>query len=322
MSLGRRYDALGLDALVRSRDGVVRQSELLALGMSGSTIAHRTRPGGPWQRLLPGVLLVYSGTASRAQWMRAGLVYAGAGAIFTGVTALRSHGVHKLPNEDRLHVLVPHHSQRSSRGSVVLERTRRMPMSDEIGGMPCAPVARATIDAARRVNDLGQVRALLSDVVQRGMCTVSGLAAELRDAQIRGTALPRGVLSEVSAGVRSTAEAEARQLITSKQIAVPLWNRDIFDAQGQWIARPDAVWLDLGVVLEIDSLEWHLSPADYQRTQARHRRMTAAGLLVIHVTPGDVRRNPRAFLADLRATLQTARLRPAPLIYLTQSRAS
>jgi len=197
-----------------------------------------------------------------------------------------------------------------------------MPDHRDVMGLPCAPVARATIDAARRVTDVGQVTALLSEVVQRGMCNVAALVAELRDAQIRGTALPRRVLREVSDGVRSAAEAAARELISSMRIIGPLWNQDIFDALGRWIARPDAVWIELGVVLEIDSLEWHLSPADYQRTQARHRRMTAAGLLVIHVTPNTVRRDPAAFIADLRATLEAAALRPAPAVYLQQHQAS
>ncbi len=307
--------------LARSRDGVVLQRELLELGMSTSTIAHRARPEGPWQRLLPGVLLVYSGTPSRMQRMRAGIAYAGANAMLTGASALRSYGASKLPPEHALHVLVPHSRQRSSRGFVIIERTRRMPDPHMVAGLPCAPVARATIDAARRITDLGQVRAMLAEIVQRGMCAAATLGEELRDAQIRGTALPRRVLHEVSDGIRSAAEAEARQLISSMRIAEPLWNQDIFDADGRWIARPDAVWIGLGVVLEIDSLEWHLSPADYQRTQARHRRMTAAGLLVVHVAPSTVRRDPVAFIADLRATLEAAALRPAPAVFLAQQRA-
>lgn len=322
MSVRSRYDAFGLDMLVRSRDGVVLQREVLELGMSCSTIAHRTRPGGPWQRLLPGVLLVYSGSPSRMQRMRAGLIYAGTSSMFTGVAALLGHGLRKLPTGQDLHLLVPHSSQRSSRGFVIIERSRRMPDPSDILGLPCAPVARAAIDAARRMRDVNQVRALISEVVQRGLCSVTALGAELRDAQIRGTAIPRRVLREVSDGIRSAAEAEARQLLAAMRIAAPLWNRDVFDARGRWIARPDAIWIDLGVVLEIDSLEWHLSPADYQRTQSRHRRMTAAGLLVLHVTPSTVRRDPRTFIAELRATLEGAALRPAPTVYLEQRQAS
>ena len=321
MSRGRRYDAFGLDMLVRSRDGVLLQREALALGMSSSTIAHRTRPGGPWQRLLPGVLLVYSGSPSRLQRMRAALVYAGADAIFTGVTALRCHGVRKPPTEHALHVLVPHSSQRSSRGFVILERTRRMPDPRDVVGLPCAPGRQSRHRCGppgnrRRSGEGAALRGGPAWHVHRGRAR-RGIAGRAD----RGTGLPRRVLREVSDGVRSAAEAEARQVISSMRIAEPLWNHDIFDAQGRWIARPDAVWIDLGVVLEIDSLEWHLSPADYQRTQARHRRMTATGLLVVHVTPGTVRRDPAAFIADLRATLEAAALRPAPVVYLEQQQA-
>jgi len=95
-----------------------------------------------------------------------------------------------------------------------------------------------------------------------------------------------------------------------------VWNRDLYDEHGTWLARPDAAWLELGVVLEIDSLEWHLSPSAYQRTQQRHRRMTAAGLLVIHVTPGTARREPERFVADVRATLGAAAARSAPRLLL------
>jgi hypothetical protein len=46
----------------------------------------------------------------------------------------------------------------------------------------------------------------------------------------------------------------------------------------EFIARPDAWWPDAGVVVEVDSREWHLSPADWKRTLARHSRMGAFGL--------------------------------------------
>jgi len=45
--------------------------------------------------------------------------------------------------------------------------------------------------------------------------------------------------------------------------------------------------------------------------------MTAAGLLVIHVTPGTVRREPDQFLADVRATLRAGEARSAPRLLLS-----
>ena len=32
-----------------------------------------------------------------------------------------------------------------------------------------------------------------------------------------------------------------------------------------FLARPDAWWLKAGVVVEVDSREWHLSPEDWRR---------------------------------------------------------
>lgn len=311
-----RYDRFAVDQLVALRDGVVARRELLALGMPSTTVQARTGPGGPWKRLMPGVILTCSGTPSLSQRLQAALVYAGENGMLTGVCALVRMGVHNVPDTCDLHVLVPHERRRLSTDAVIVERSRRLPRRHLIEGLPCAPVARASIDAARRMRDRRAVRALIAEVVQRGWASVRQLAGEIRDAQIRGTALPRSVIREVSAGIRSVAEAEVRDMLRKARIPDPVWNRDLYDEHGTWLARPDAAWLELGVVLEIDSLEWHLSPSAYQRTQQRHRRMTAAGLLVIHVTPGTARREPERFVADVRATLGAAAARSAPRLLL------
>ena len=88
-------------------DGVVRSSELRAGGLSGSAIIVRCRPGGPWQRLLPGVLLLSTAEPSRRQRLRAALEYAGEGAAITGVDAATlDHDLGVDTGED-VHVLVP-----------------------------------------------------------------------------------------------------------------------------------------------------------------------------------------------------------------------
>lgn len=310
------YDRFAVDQLVAMREGVVRRQELLALGIPSTTVQARSGPGGPWMRLMPGVLLTYSGTPTLRQRLQAALLYAGEDAMLTGVCALVRMGIRNVPDTVETHVLVPHSRRRLSTDSVTVERSRRLPSARHVDGLPCAPVARACIDASRRMRDRRAVRALVAEVVQRGRASVHQLGIEIRDAQIRGTALPRGVIREVSSGIRSVAEAEVRDTLRRAGIPAPAWNQDLYDEHGQWLARPDAVWLDVGVVLEIDSLEWHLSPAAYQHTQERHRRMTAAGLLVIHVTPGAVQREPESFLADVRATLLAGTARSAPRLLL------
>jgi hypothetical protein len=54
---------------------------------------------------------------------------------------------------------------------------------------------------------------------------------------------------------------------------------------------------------EVDSREWHLSPEHWERTLARHRKMTRYGIRVMHVTPGQIARNPKAVVWDLAGAL-------------------
>jgi hypothetical protein len=96
-------------------------------------------------------------------------------------------------------------------------------------------------------------------------------------------ALFRRVLAEVAAGIRSAPEAELRELIASSSLPPPLYNPDLY-LNGKFLARPDAWWPQAAVAVEVDSKEWHLLPSDWQRTLRRHRRMTAAGIYVVHLT--------------------------------------
>jgi hypothetical protein len=307
-----RFDSYAIDVLAAQRGGVVRNSELDRLGVPRSTASWRARPGGPWQRLEPGILLLATGEPSAANRRQAALLYAGGGAMLTGATACRMYGLRSAPAAGPVHVLVPHRRRRTSTGSTLVERTRRLPPHRSVDRVPCAAPARAVIDAVRRLRDLRAVRALIAEAVQRQLVTPQDLSSELRGCTTRGTALPRKVLKEVVAGVRSVSEAEARDLLRRSGLPEPVWNQDVYTRDGTWLGRPDACWLALGVVLEIDSMEWHLSPVDYRRTQARQRRFAKAGVTVVPAAPADIRENGPRVVEEVKGALAEAR-RHAPL---------
>jgi hypothetical protein len=77
-----------------------------------------------------------------------------------------------------------------------------------------------------------------------------------------------------------------------------------------FIAAPDCWWPDAEVAAEVDSREWHLAPGDWERTLARHDRMSSYGIIVMHFTPAQIRREPKAVDAMLGAALTVARDRP------------
>jgi hypothetical protein len=78
-----------------------------------------------------------------------------------------------------------------------------------------------------------------------------------------------------------------------------------------FLAKPDAWWPAAGVAAEVNSREWHLSPEDWARTQARQTRMSAYGILVLPFTPGQIRTDPDQVTDAIRTALQTGRQRPA-----------
>jgi hypothetical protein len=296
-------------------NGVIGARQLVRMGVPEGTVYRRCRSGGPWQLLLPAVVLLSSGTPTRDQLVTGALRYAGTDALLTGLEACRRHGVRRGPRaDDTLHLLVPHDRQPRSTGYVVIERTQRLPQAVVRLGVPLAPVGRATVDAARRLTDPAQVAELMADTVQRGLCTVSELAGEVDDAQRRGTAVPRGVLRDVEDGVRSAAEADAKRLWARSGLPEPWWNAPVHDGRGRLLGVADA-WFDaVALAWEINSVEWHLLPEDYAREQERTARFVAAGALVLPTQPRRLRRDPRAVIGELREAYARAGARPRPAL--------
>ena len=107
------------------------------------------------------------------------------------------------------------------------------------------PPARAVADTVRSLRDLGDVRAVVADGVQRGSVQVWQLAEELSLGSVRGSARLRWVLEEVADGVRSSAEGDLRTLVKRERLPEPMYNPRLY-AGDSFIASPDAWWPDAG----------------------------------------------------------------------------
>jgi very-short-patch-repair endonuclease len=312
---GCQCSAMTLDdraaaALLISQCGVVARSQASELGISASGLRHRLRPGGPWQRLLPGIYLTITGKPTWEQLETAALLHAGDDSVITGPAALRNYRI-RAHGSRVIDVLVPAPRRAVSGGFVAVHRTRRMPQQWTVDGfLRFAPAERAVADTVRELADLADARAVVAGAVQRHQCTIEQLLAELTAGPHRGSALLRSVLAEVIDGVRSVPEGSLRRLIRASELPQPLFNPTLL-VGGDFLARPDAWWPEFGVAVEVDSREWHLSPADWEQTMARDRRMAAAGIIVLHVSPRQLREHPEQVLAEIEAALRAGRPLPA-----------
>jgi hypothetical protein len=177
---------------------VIKTTDLKAAGLTAHAINLRCRPGGPWQRIRPGVVLLSPMPPTRAQRLRAAVTYAGPGAVLTGVHALKNHGLPVRTEPPHIHILQPASRRKSGEPDILLERTTRLPAVVLHEGLPLATPARATLDAARREQHPLRRHALLAAVVRTGLCTVEALLAELEAGSQRGTAAPRAALHLMS----------------------------------------------------------------------------------------------------------------------------
>ena len=302
-----------LGVLIHEQCGVIARSQALSYGMSRAAWEHRTRRGGPWRQLLPGTYVTHNGPPTLIQRIMAALLYAGDGAILTGAAALRQHRLAGRYGFEHIDVLVPHRRQRVSTGYVRILRSRRMPTQTS-DGIPCAPVERAVGDACRRLGDLNEVRGIVAAAVQQRKCTVEQLTREVADGPVKGSALLREAIGEVLVGVRSAAEGKGCSILRRAGLPDGRWNVDLYYETGEWLGRPDAWWEEAGVALEIDSREWHLDPAGWERTMKRHSQMTKRGILVVHVTPKLIWHHPVEFVTRVRDALEAGHRRgPVPV---------
>ncbi len=288
---------------------MISRHQALAAGVSDNALRHRLRPGGPWRSLLPSVYMAATGAPTTIQQEMAALLYAGSGSMITGPAALRCHHIRgNLP--DLVDVLVPATRQRRDAAFVRLHRTTRMPGRIwELGPVRYAPAPRAVADAVRDLSSLRDVRAVVADAVQRGRCTVQDLVAELTAGPSTGSVLFREALTDVADGIRSAAEGDLKDLLARSGLPMPLFNPSVYDGD-TFIAKPDAWWPELGVGVEVDSRQWHMSPEDHAKTLARGRRMSKRQMIVLRFTPKQIRSEPAEVIADIRDALEGARGRP------------
>ncbi|GAA1335896.1 hypothetical protein [Saccharothrix algeriensis] len=272
---------------------VCTAAELLGLGLPDAALAARCRPGGPWQHVLPGVLLLSRRPPSRPQLAQAALRHAGPGAQLTGLDALHLHGMRAVPAAGPVRVLSARPAGSTER--VRVTRVRELPPPVLRKGFLTAPLPRAAVDAAKTLlPDREAVRAVLTEVVRRGGVRVAELAAGLS----RGAEPMRQVLRDLSDGIRTVPQAWARQVLADLPLPPPRWNAQVATPEGVLLGRADVWWEGLG-------LAWQLSPhpADLLR---------AVGVVVLRTTPQELRQAPSAVARALDRAAAQARARPCP----------
>src|SRR5215469_221518 len=252
-----------------------------------------------------------TGTLTADQRQVAALLYAGPGAVLTGAWAVRRHRLDCAGGND-VEILVPEDSRVKGHGYMRVQRTKRMPERDfSTGVIQFAPLVRAVGDAARTMRRIEDVRALVSGAVQSGRdCSLDDLIAEVKAGPSAGSALFRVALAELGEGIRSEAERDLKVRIDRSDLDKPMYNARLYLPDGTFLAMVDTWWQRAGVAGEVDSRQYHMTAADYAATVARHNRIEATGIAMLHFLPTDIKANWPTIYANLRDAISQGKKKP------------
>ncbi|GAA0653722.1 hypothetical protein GCM10009535_35300 [Streptomyces thermocarboxydovorans] len=320
-----------LHHLADSRQRVMTTAQLRRHGVPNTEINDQCRPGGPWQQLLPGVVLLHPGPPTSEERLHAVLMYAarerttgvpeqpGAGdtpppayteAMITGLAALTLHGFTSappLPSLDAFDVLVPRLRRLRSTGCARIVRTATLPDPQQVTGVPVAPVERALADAVARLQDAGLVRRLLTEAVRGGHCEAVAVVRELNEARLLNRPHVVNAVDSLVAEGRAIAEDRLYRMVREHGLPDPVWNVDLRLPGGPHLGGLDAYWPDQAVALELDTRasrqEDDAMWSEYVRKREHLERL---GIMVVHVTPRKLRDAMEQQAAVIRTALMAA----------------
>ncbi|MDJ0346916.1 hypothetical protein QMK19_38015 [Streptomyces sp. H10-C2] len=286
-----------LRILACDQDRVATVGQLAAIGVSEAALRKRCGPGGPWQRVLPRVVLLRRGAPTAAQRCRAALAYAGypdVEAQLTGAVALALHGMREVlvPAEVRVvDVLVPAGRAVRTHTWVRIHHARSLPGPELVDELPVAPLVRAAGDGVRASCDPDWMRDVLRELVRNRGIDPSALEDELRAAALSrkpGIAVALREL-RLPGQARGSVTGQARTLVLRSGLWQPLWRPEL-RLDGVFLASPDAFWARDGVALEIGAAVVH-GPLD------------ACGVRVVRVPQEALTLSPSQVVGALRAAL-------------------
>lgn len=310
---------------------VLTTAQLRAHGVTPAELSEQCRTGGPWQELLPHVILLHPDRPTGEERLHAALLYAARAAepavpaqptadgphrplyteaVLTGLAALALHGFSCAPAPDSLDhvdVLVPRQRRLRSAGYVRVLRTPDLPAPRTVTGLPVAPVPRALADAVARLTEADAVRRLLTEAVRGGHCEPAAVVRELTLAKLLHRPHVVDAVDALVAEGRSIAEDRLYRMVREYGLPDPVWNVDLRLPGGPHLGGLDAYWPDQAVALELDTRAPRQDDDALWSEYARKREhLERLGITVVHLTPRKLRDFPEQQAAVVRTALMAS----------------
>ena len=291
-----------LAALAARQHGVVAHWQLMQAGLGRQAVKHRVRTGR-LHRVQFGVYAVgHAALTWYGRCMAAVLSY-GPGAVLSHRTAAALWEIRRS-SSPIVEVTVAERG-RHARGGIRLHRVRGLHADDRAvhEGIPVTSVARTLLDFAEVAPPRELERAVEEAERRRifDLREIEGLCE--RSPGRRGCPRLARVLAAHSGPpprTRSELERDFLDLTRDAALPQPLVNGEVVDLE------VDFVWHEQRLAVELDSREFHLTPAAFERDRMRDAALQLTGYRVVRITHRRLANEPAEVAEVLRSLLGTS----------------
>ena len=298
-SPGRLEQEIG--GLALRQHGVVARRQLVALGLGRGAVDHRVSVGR--------LLVLYAGVYAVGHRALTADGHRMAGVLACGPGARLSHrdaaALWNLRDNARaaIDVTTPRRGLRGHPG-ITLHRVRCIDPRDVTvkDGIPVTTVARTLLDLAEVV-PFRQLERAFEAAERMRVLDVNAIEQLVERTRGRRGLKPLGALladrRDDVAPTRSDLERDFLDLLHDHGLPPPQVNVKVGGYE------VDACWPEHRLVVELDSREFHLTPAAFERDRVRDAALVLAGCRVIRITYRRLRREPARIAATIRALIAT-----------------
>lgn len=308
--LGQACLDAALAELASVQHGVFSLDQLIALGLSASTVRTRVA-AGRLHRIHHGVYsLVPKSLLTREGLYMAAVLACGPGAALSHRSAARLHGIRDY-GYTRIEVTVPSRSTRQHSGLAV-HRSTTLTEADVtvVNGIPVTTIARTLLDLGDVLAQRQLERAFDQAEIVEGLDLHAINDQLARNPTRRGAKKVRHLLATHYIGSTPTEnDFEEALLALTRSLGLPDPRVQFYidPGDGGPAIRADFAWPDLRIVIETDGRKTHGTRQAFETDRRRDQRLIAAGWTVIRTTWRQLTQRPH----ELKPVLLKL-LTPAP----------
>ena len=290
---GQQTAAKRASHLAERQFGAIARRQLIAVGFSEARV-RSWHAGGRLHLRYPGVYAFGRRDLGTEGQLSAALLFAGGGAALSGLTALWWMGLlGRRP--DLIHVDAP--GRKRSIGDLAIRHPRTVERVWH-RRLPSVPLPQALLRATESLTH-DSLRLVLARADFQHVLSLPALHAAIGRGRAGSDAVRRALNSHLPQLARCTNPLEVDFVLLCERfgIEIPEPNARV----GRY--RPDMLWREARLIVELDGEDAHSSPAQIQADERRQAALEAMGHRVLRFTWDGVHRSSQQTAASVRSAI-------------------